>query len=148
MELGYRSVSEYVGEQPSHCGIDACVPGPFDSVIRMRAVTLGVGMSRALATDMALTFGGIVTLAWQDTRYGGVEGTASAGTVISSDTAGSGPGTGAFVTWRLPAVLSVLSPLLYARAEWIPGGPCDADAACFTSRMLGSAGLGLRIRLP
>ncbi|MEX2467089.1 MAG: hypothetical protein WD995_09265 [Gemmatimonadota bacterium] len=147
VELGYRSVSEYLGERPEHCGMDVCTPGPFDTVMRMRSAVLGLSLSRMLNPFVEFSLGGTATLTWQDTEYGpavGAEPVAAA----STETAGPDLGGGAFATWRFPPLVSVLRPFLYARAEWIRGGPCAADAPCFGTRYLGSAGIGLYARIP
>lgn len=146
-ELGYRSVSEYMGEHPERCGMDTCTPGPFDAVMRMRSAAFGVSVSRMMNPFVELSVGGTATLTWHDSEYGPVGDAAEVATP-STETAGPDLGGGAFVSWRFPPLLSVLRPFLYARAEWIGGGACAADGLCFGTRYLGSAGIGMYARIP
>ncbi|MDZ7778563.1 MAG: hypothetical protein U5R14_01325 [Gemmatimonadota bacterium] len=147
LELGYRSVSEYLGERPERCGMDVCTPGPFDAVMRMRSAALGVSVSRMLNPFVEFSVGGTATLTWHDSEYGPADGATEAVTP-STETAGPDPGVGAFVSWRFPPLVSVLRPFLYARAEWIGRGSCAADALCFGTRYFGSAGIGMYARFP
>jgi hypothetical protein len=146
VDVGYRSISEYLGERPQRCGMDVCTPGPFDTVMRMRAVWLGMSVSRMLNPFVQLSVGGAATLTWQDTEYGPT-GTEPTG-LTATETAGPDLGGGVFATWRFPPIVSVLRPFLYARAEWVRSGPCAADAPCFGTRYLGSGGIGLYARIP
>lgn len=146
IDVGYRSISEYLGERPQRCGMDACTPGPFEAVMRMRAAWLGVSVSRMLNPFVQLSVGGAATLTWQGTEYGPTNAGPQEAAV--TETAGPDLGGGVFATWRFPPVVSVLRPFVYARAEWVRSGPCAADAACFGTRYLGSGGIGLYARIP
>ena len=148
LEVGYRSVSEYLGERPARCGMDVCEPGPFDVVMRMRTATFGIGVSRMLNPFVEFTAGGTIALTWQDTERGPVDGSPSEDAAFGTDRVGPDPGFGAFASWRFPPLLSVLRPFLYVRAEWIRSGPCAADASCFGTRYLGSGGIGMYARIP
>ncbi len=145
-ELGYRTVSEDLGVRTQQCGLDTCTPGPFDTVMRMRAATLGVGVSRMLNPFVELSAGVTGSLTWQDTEYR-PRPDASPG-AYGTERVGPDPGLGAYTSLRFPPLLSALRPFLYARAEWIAGGACAADAACFGDRYLGSAGIGMYARIP
>lgn len=147
IDLGYRSISEYLGLSPERCGMDVCTPGPFDAVMRMRSTWLGLSMTRMLNPFVEFSFGGAVTLTWQDTEYGP---TSEAGpeAFATSETAGPDLGGAAFATWRFPPILSVLRPFLFARAEWVRSGSCAADASCFGNRYLGSGGVGVYVDVP
>ena len=146
VDVGYRSISEYMGERPQRCGMDVCTPGPFDAVTRMRAAWLGISVSRMLNPFVQLSVGWAATVTWQDTEYGPT-GKEPPGLTVT-ETAGPDLGGGVFATWRFPPIVSVLRPFLYARAEWVRSGPCAADAACFGTRYLGSGGIGLHARIP
>lgn len=146
LDVGYRSVSEYQGERPARCGFDACTPGPFDAVMRMRTAALGVSVSRMLDPSVELSVGASATLTWQDSRYGPTPA-AGPDAIATTETAGPDTGGGVFATWRFPPILSVLRPLLYTRAEWIRSGPCAADALCFGTRYLTSGGIGFHARI-
>ncbi len=146
IDVGYRSVSEYLGEQPVRCGLDVCTPGPFDAVMRMRTAALGVSVSHMLKRFVEFSVGGTAMLTWQDSEYGP---TSAAGpeAITTNETAGPDMGGGVFATWRFPPILSVLGPFLYTRAEWIRSGTCAADALCFGTRYLVSAGIGFHARI-
>jgi hypothetical protein len=146
VDIGYRSVSEYLGEHPALCGFDVCTPGPFDAVMRMRTVALGVSVSHMLNPFVEFSVGGTATLTRQDSQYGPTS-VAGPEAIATTETAGPDLGGGVFATWRFPPLLSVLRPFLYTRAEWIRSGPCAADALCFGTRYLGSAGIGFHARI-
>lgn len=145
-EIGYRRISEDLGVRTQLCGLDTCTPGPFDTVMRMEAVLLGVGASRMLNPFVELSTGVTGSLTWQDVEYR-PRPDASPG-AYGTERVGPDPGVGAYASLRFPPLLSALRPFLYARAEWIDGGACAADAACFGDRYLGSAGIGMYARIP
>ena len=146
IDFAYRSVSEYLGERPAQCGFDVCTPGPFDAVMRMRTAALGVSAARMLNPFVEFSVGGSVSFTWQDSEYGPTPA-ADPQAIATAETAGPDLGGGVFATWRFPPLVSVLRPFLYTRAEWIRSGPCAADALCFGTRYLGSAGIGFHARI-
>lgn len=148
LEAGYRMVQERPAARAQRCGLSGCVPGPFQTVMRMRAATLGVGWSTMLNPFVEMTAGVTGSLTWQDIEYAPADGGVSGTAVLDTETTGPDPGLGAYATWRFPPLLSVLRPFLYARAEWVDGGSCVPDAACFGARYLGSAGIGMYARIP
>lgn len=148
VEMSYRTAREHLGEQPVRCGFDICTPGPFDTAMRLRAVSLGVGWSVMLNPFVEMTTGVSASMNWQDHEYRPGQGADPELDAYGTETAGPDPGLGAYVSWRFPPLVSVLRPFLFTRAEWVRAGACPADAACFGNRYVGSAGIGVYARIP
>ena len=148
VEMSYRAARQHVGEQAQRCSSDGCTPGPFDTALRMRAVTLGVGWSVMLNPFVEMSTGVTASMHWQDIEYGPGEGANPDLDAYGTDVAGPDPGFGAYLSWRFPPLLSALRPFLFTRAEWISAGSCPADGTCFGHRYLGSAGIGMYARIP
>lgn len=146
LEIGYRTVSENLGVREQRCGMDSCTPGPFETAMSLRAATLGVGVARMLNPFVEWSAGISGSLTWQETEYR--PGPDVSPEAYDNERIGPDPGLGGYASLRFPPLLSALRPFLYARAEWIAGGACAADAACFGDRYLGSAGIGMYARIP
>ncbi len=148
LEVSYRTVREHLGEQALRCGFDMCTPGPFDTAMVMRAVAMGLGWSMMLNPFVEMSTGVTASVNWQDHEYRPGPGADQELDAFGTETTGPDAGLGVFASWRFPPLLSVLSPFLFTRAEWVRAGACPADAACFGHRYVGSAGIGMYARIP